>query len=73
MERLNEHLDVLAILRGAIDPANWFHQEALARVIDLVACGDLMTDFLKESATVPAPMQTVFTDALTAIDGERIP
>lgn len=73
MERLNEHLDVLAILRGAIDPANWVHQEALARVIDLVACSDLLTDFLKESATVPAHMQTVFTEALTAIDGERIP
>ena len=73
MERLDEHLDVLAILRGAIDPANWFHQEALARVIDLLGAADVMVEVLQESLTVSHGVRTVFGKAVDAMDGERRP
>lgn len=71
MKRLNEDLDVLAILRGALDPANDFQQEALARVIDLLGAADLMVEVLQESATVSLGVKEVFGKAVAAMEGPR--
>lgn len=80
MERpLKDDMDVLAVLRGAIDPANDFHREALARIEDLLAEIDMLTECCSQPVVygqgrlvlLSAGVLDNLMNSLVAIEGGR--